>query len=74
VAQELNADFMGHCWSPDGRRVAYVWRQLHADGKNDRETESFLMVVGADGKDPATVLSEKAENQGIITLTSPHWR
>jgi Tol biopolymer transport system component len=74
VSQELNADFMGHGWSPDGRRIAYTWRQVPADGNLERETESFLMVVGADGKDPQTVLSEKADHGLIISLTGPDWR
>src|SRR5262249_23994591 len=72
VSQELNADIQGYCWSPDGKRVAYVWRQ--SGGKADQETESFLMVVDADGKNAVTVLSEKGESSGVITLAAPEWR
>ncbi len=70
VSQERNAELMGHCWSPDGKQIAYVWRQKGAAA----ETESFLMVVGADGKGPVTVLSEKGTSGGQITLSWPDWR
>jgi Tol biopolymer transport system component len=72
VSQELNAELMGHCWSPDSKRIAYVWRQTNpAPGA---QTESFLMIVDADGKNPVTLVTEKEDNQGTITLASPDWR
>jgi Tol biopolymer transport system component len=72
VSQELNAELMGHCWSPDSKRIAYVWRQTNP--APDGQTESFLMIVDVDGKNPVTLLTEKFDNQGTITLSSPDWR
>jgi RNA polymerase sigma factor (sigma-70 family) len=80
VSAELNAEIMGFCWSPDGKRVAYAWRQQHPKPENPNdpppnlETESFLMVVDADGQHPVTVLSAKASDPLIITLADPDWR
>jgi hypothetical protein len=72
VSKELNAELMGHCWAPDSKRIAYVWRQTNP--MPNGQTESFLMIVDADGKNPVTLLSEKSDNQGMITLSSPDWR
>jgi hypothetical protein len=38
------------------------------------ETESFLMVVDADGKNPVTLLSEKANTADTITVAAVDWR
>jgi Tol biopolymer transport system component len=72
ASQELNAELLGYCWSPDSKRIAYVWRQKNP--MPNGRTESFLMIVDADGKNPVTLLSEKSDNQGMITLSSPDWR
>jgi Tol biopolymer transport system component len=72
ASQELNAELLGYCWSPDSKRIAYVWRQKNP--MPNGQTESFLMIVDADGKNPVTLLSEKSDNQGMITLSSPDWR
>jgi Tol biopolymer transport system component len=80
LAQEQNADLMGFCWSPDSRRVAYVWRQRHEGNSRDtnqRETESFLMVADRDGSNAMTLLSEKANGPNaavLVTLAWPDWR
>jgi Tol biopolymer transport system component len=74
ITDVLNAEFMGYTWSPDGKRVAYIWRQRHEKPEADQETESFLIVSDADGKNAKTIVTEKAKGQGIITLTSPDWR
>jgi Tol biopolymer transport system component len=73
VSQELNAEVMGYCWSPDGKRIAYSARLVPAEGAGG-ETESFLMVVDADGKNPVTLLSEKANNADTITVAAVDWR
>jgi Tol biopolymer transport system component len=76
ISQELNGDFLGYCWSPHGKRLAYVWRQgPESEGANQGITESFLMVVNADGSNPKVVLSEKTSNSsGTITLAVSDWR
>ncbi len=74
-----NAEVQGFCWSPDGKKIAYSWRTMHAEkadpGKPDeRETESFLCVCDADGKNHKTLLTEKGMGQYHITLSSVDWR
>ena len=75
----LNAELMGLSWSPDGKKIAYVWRQKHAekaeDGKPDeRETESHLSVCDADGKNHKTILTEKGRSRWHMTLFGVDWR
>jgi RNA polymerase sigma factor (sigma-70 family) len=70
ISKELNGSFRGHCWSPDGKQIAYVWQRHAGDGQ---ECETFLMVVDADGQKSTVVITEKsAENCG--SLASPNWR
>lgn len=69
----------GLCWSPDGKRIAYLWRQMHAelieDGKPDeRETETRLYVCDADGKNHRLLLSEKGKGQRTNTISGLDWR
>jgi hypothetical protein len=79
VSQELDGGVSGACWSPDGKRIAYVYGKT-SDEKGDglpeilfRQAEHFLMVVDADGKNSATLRSEK--NQVLrITLRAADWR
>jgi RNA polymerase sigma factor (sigma-70 family) len=75
----LNGEIMGYSWSPDSKKIAYTWRQIHADkpemGKADeRETESHLCICDADGKNHKTLLSEKGMAQYQITLSHVDWR
>ncbi|HEX4611525.1 MAG TPA: hypothetical protein VH092_25245, partial [Urbifossiella sp.] len=72
-----NGDLEGFCWSPDGTKIAYVWRQVHTGRTDDldhRETESRLIVADADGKNPRTILTEKGRGQWAVTLCGPDWR
>lgn len=73
-----NAELIGFCWSPDGKRIAYTWRQVHAEkaeeGKADeRETECHLSVCDADGKNHKTILTEKGK-AGSTILLDVDWR
>jgi RNA polymerase sigma factor (sigma-70 family) len=82
----LNAQVMGYCWSPDGKKVAYTWKQtmpgvplaVNTDNMNDpkinTETESFLVVADADGRNPKTLTSRKAPSAPTITLGAIDWR
>ena len=58
----LNADIQGYCWSPDAKRIAYTWREVHAgkpEDNRDKETESHLVVCDSDGKNQKTIATEK---------------
>jgi Tol biopolymer transport system component len=75
VSQETNGQFVGgYCWSPDGKKIAYVWRR---DRENDSEAwETFLMVMDADGQNSRVVLSEKSTrtNNWCNPFGCPEWR
>ena len=75
VNQELNGqiDVLGYCWSPDGKRIAYVWDNSPEDRKEGQESLTFLMVVNADGRNERVILSEKSTFGGF-TVRAPNWR
>ncbi|MBX9625483.1 MAG: hypothetical protein K2X82_16880, partial [Gemmataceae bacterium] len=60
-----------YCWSPDGKRIAYVWHEAGADGA---PTDSHLVVCDPDGKNPKTVLSVKCDGSWRNVLGAPDWR
>src|SRR5262245_5175314 len=73
----------GITWSPDGKRVAYTWRQLHEEVlKTDTitvpdttiDTEAFLVVADADGKNAKTIASGKSKYAMSLILGSIDWR
>jgi RNA polymerase sigma factor (sigma-70 family) len=80
-----NAQAFDVAWSPDGKRVAYTWTQLHAEvlKKDPKDlkpndlaipTEAFLIVADADGRNAKTVASVKS-NQGWNPIAwSMDWR
>jgi RNA polymerase sigma factor (sigma-70 family) len=78
-----NAQVMGVAWSPDGKRIAYTWKQHHPDLlKKDQldanevqlETEAFLIVADADGKNARTVSSAKISNAINMIFGTVDWR
>lgn len=77
-----SAQAKGVAWSPDGKKVAYTWMQLHLEAlKKDVlkaedllvETEAFLIVADADGKNAKTISSGKKQLSGMI-FGSIDWR
>ncbi len=82
-----NATVLCACWSPDGKRIAYTWRQRHGDLVKEWskkqvldppdvavETETFLIVADADGSNTRTIASEKANNALEVPLLAIDWR
>jgi dipeptidyl aminopeptidase/acylaminoacyl peptidase len=74
VDEAMNSEIMGACWSPDGKRIAYIWRQHDAKLKADDDVASFLIVADLDGKNAKTILTEQGKGPGMITLMNPDWR
>jgi hypothetical protein len=70
--QPLNGELMGYCWSPDGKRIAYAWRQT--DAVAGQQTESHLVVADPDGRRAVTIATERGDNAGLITISEPDWR
>lgn len=57
-----NGQLLGHCWSPDGKQIAYVWWEVGPMEKRpNEETESHLIVCDPDGKNAKTIVSEKGQ-------------
>lgn len=70
----LNGEIQSYCWSPDGKRIAYAWREQHAADGANKETESFLVVCDPNGKNAKTIATEKAPGQGSINIGHIDWR
>lgn len=73
----------GVAWSPDGKQVAYTWDQLHEEVlKRDTitvdtttiETEGFLVVADADGKNARKIASAKSKYAMGMILGTIDWR
>jgi hypothetical protein len=78
-----NGRAWGIAWSPDGKKIAYTWTPLDEEIlKKDRltpediqkETEGFLIVADADGKNPKTVASDKGNIALAGILGAIDWR
>ena len=84
----LDAFIWDYAWSPDSKRVAYVWKRmepgvplaagLDKDGKPKEgkvvETETHLNVADPNGKNTKTILSAKGRTGPSITLNGLEWR
>jgi Tol biopolymer transport system component len=79
-----DAHIQGFCWSPDGGRVTYAWREIHARDPNDVpmmavrppvpvETDSFLVVCEPDGRNRKTIATEKGSAQWLVTIGHVDW-
>jgi len=79
-----NAQCLSVAWSPDAKRIAYTWVQLHPEvlkkdmlsaGETEGiQTETFLIVADADGKNAKTVASASANTALAASLGSIDWR
>jgi hypothetical protein len=77
---------MSYCWSPDGKQMAYTWRQAHPgvplaentknmdDPKLNTETESQLVIADMNGKNATTLMSAKSPRATTITIGPLDWR
>jgi Tol biopolymer transport system component len=65
-----NGDIIGYCWSPDGKQIAYTWREK-IDG--EKTAESSLVICELDGKNQKTLVIEKGQ-AGVITIGQVDWR
>ncbi len=78
-----NGQATGIAWSPDGKRIAYSWQPLDEELlKKDRisgsdaqkETEGFLMIADANGKNAKTIASDKGPFSINRVLGPIDWR
>jgi RNA polymerase sigma factor (sigma-70 family) len=78
-----NGRAWGVAWSPDGKKLAYTWVALDEEilkkdtlGPDEviRETEGFLIVADADGKNPKTVATDKGNFALGNVLGAIDWR
>jgi len=82
-----NAIVHNCCWSPDGKKIAYVWQERHealdkktAKGEDftpedvETETKMFVIVANADGSEARTVASMKGDNIRDLPFLGIDWR
>ncbi len=78
-----NAQCQAVAWSPDGKQVAYTWVQLHPEllkkdmlgiADSVAETDAFLIVADANGKNAKTVASGKSDQAIARIIGSIDWR
>jgi Tol biopolymer transport system component len=82
-----NAIVYNCCWSPDGKKIAYVWQERHealdkkaAKGEDftpedvETKTKMFVTVANADGSEARTVASVKGDNIQDMPFLGIDWR
>ena len=67
-----SATIQGYSWSPDGKKIAYAWQEVH-DGGREKPVESRLVVCDADGNNAKTIASETGKS-GEVTIGHVDWR
>ncbi len=66
--------FTGHCWSPDGKQVAFAWQKWLAKPEEVMDRETELIVCDSNGLNPRTVIARsfkiarKEDRTGYLTL------
>jgi RNA polymerase sigma factor (sigma-70 family) len=72
-----SGDIYSYCWSPDGKRIAYTWREAHK-GKFvdllDKDTECCLVVCDPNGKNRKTLAKEKGRGPTPVPIGVGDWR
>ena len=78
-----NGRAMGVAWSPDGKRGAASWQELNGEllkkdtiAANEAaiETEGFLVMSDADGKNAKTIATDKRPFAFNLVFGSLDWR
>ncbi len=67
------------CWSPDGKRIAYSWKELpegkiNDDGYFSKETQAHLTVCEMDGSNPRKIASAKGKGPTFVIFGCIDWR
>ena len=52
-------EVQGHCWSPDGARLAYTWQRSLKKREEAPERETLLVTCDAEGKDRKVIATRK---------------
>ena len=63
-------DVNAHCWSPDGKRIAYAWSES-LDRLAEDEIESKVVVCDPDGKDAQAASSSRGR---LVTIVGVDWK
>ena len=62
------------CWSPDGKRIAYVWQEQDEPGDDPKKLyEARLIVCDPDGQNAKTIATAR-DGRSIETIGCVDWR
>jgi Tol biopolymer transport system component len=75
----LDAQVSDIYWSPDGKQLAYTWRQIHEEFNPTpsapfKDTESHLIVCDVDGKNQRTIVTVKSTLPQGVVMAGLDWR
>lgn len=79
----IHGQLMGVCWSPDGKRIASVWRRHYAKPEKNQKAEFVLRLTDPDGGNEVTVRKETGNMPAIeeepymahwITMAGLDWK
>jgi hypothetical protein len=81
TAVDEEGETFGHCWAPDGTRVAYTWQRALDKPEDIPERETLLVAVDPDGRNRKVLTSRKctipenASGRGLVWFfTVIDWR